>query len=164
MVLVSISLSSTVSIASEIADWLVELALPVDSTPIDQYSYKSYNSLLLQQKYLLDELRFSICYNSSYASIYTTCEVLEIRFWGYRKSSGFTMFFKIIYMLFFNIIFMTDNLTLQKSSTFLILRNTKYNKNHYNNAKKGLQLECGKIAFCYNPFYYGLSEICILLI
>ena len=32
---------------------------------------------------------------------------------------------------------MTDNLTLQKSSTFLILRNTKYNKNHYNNAKKG---------------------------
>ena len=40
---------------------------------------------------------------------------------------------------------MTDNLTLQKSSTFLILRNTKYNKNHYNNAKKGLQLECGKI-------------------
>ena len=74
------------------------------------------------------------------------------------------MFFKIIYMLFFNIVFMTDNLTLQKSSTFLILKNTKYNKNHYNNAKKGMQLECGKIAFCYNPFYYGLSELCILLI
>ena len=33
MVLVSISLPSTVSIPWEIADWVVELALPLDPTP-----------------------------------------------------------------------------------------------------------------------------------
>ena len=33
IVLVSISLPSTVSIPSEMADWVVELALPLDPTP-----------------------------------------------------------------------------------------------------------------------------------
>ena len=64
-ILASISLSSTVSITSEIIDWVVEPALPIDSTPkfeLDQYYYKSYHSLLLQHKYLPSDSRFSICY------------------------------------------------------------------------------------------------------
>ena len=55
MVLVSICLPSTVSIPSEITDGVVELALPLDSTPkfgTRQNYYKPYYSHLSPQGYL----------------------------------------------------------------------------------------------------------------